>query len=81
MSTHTVNIHEAKTHLSELLAMALEGEEVIIARANKPIARLVPLEHPKLQRKAGLHAGEDYWVSENFDEPLPEEFWLGNGPI
>lgn len=81
MSTRTVNIHEAKTHLSELLALALEGEEVIIAKANKPIARLVPLEHPKLQRKAGLHVGEDFWVSEDFDQPLPEEFWLGNGPV
>ncbi|MHB9103220.1 MAG: type II toxin-antitoxin system Phd/YefM family antitoxin [Sulfuricella sp.] len=81
MSTRTVNIHEAKTHLSELLALALAGEEVVIAKANKPIARLVPLEHPKPQRKAGLHVGEDFWVSEDFDEPLAEKFWLGNGPV
>lgn len=81
MSTRTVNIHEAKTHLSELLALALEGEEVIIARANKPIARLVPLENPKPQRKAGLHVGEVFSVSEDFDEPLVEGFWLGNGPV
>ena len=41
MSTKTVNIHEAKTHLSKLLALALEGEEVIIAKASKPLVRLV----------------------------------------
>lgn len=81
MSTRTVNIHEAKTHLSELLALALEGEEVIIAKANKPIARLVPIECPKPERKAGLHQSESFWVSEDFDEPLPEAFWMGNGPI
>jgi prevent-host-death family protein len=80
MST-TVNMHEAKTHLSELLALALQGEEVIIAKANKPMARLVPLEQPKKPRIAGLHAGEGFWMSDDFDEPLPDEFWLGNGPV
>lgn len=78
MSTTTVNMHEAKTRLSELLALALQGEEVIIAKANKPMARLVPLEQPKKQRIAGLHRGQ-IWMSDDFDEPLPDEFWLGNG--
>jgi len=81
MSTTTVNMHEAKTRLSELLALALQGEEVIIAKANKPMARLVPLEQPKKRRIAGLHAGEGFWMSGDFDEPLPDEFWLGNGPV
>lgn len=80
MSTRTVNIHEAKTHLSELLVLALEGEEVIIARANKPIARLVPIEAPRQKRVFGLHRGE-FYISRDFDEPLPDSFWLGNGPI
>lgn len=80
MSTRTVNIHEAKTHLSELLALALQGEEVIIARANKPIARLVPLVMPRKNRVFGLHRGE-FWISDDFDEPLPDQFWLGKGPI
>jgi len=81
MSTTTVNMHEAKTRLSELLALAMQGEEVIIAKANKPMARLVPVEQPKKRRVAGLHAEEDFWLSEDFDEPLPDEFWLGSGPI
>ncbi|MCL4470047.1 MAG: type II toxin-antitoxin system Phd/YefM family antitoxin [Sulfuricella sp.] len=80
MSTRTVNIHEAKTHLSELLALALAGEEVVIAKANKPIARLVPLEAPRKKRIFGLHRGE-FGISSDFDEPLPDAFWLGNGAI
>lgn len=80
MSTRTVNIHEAKTHLSELLALALAGEEVIIAKANKPIARLMPIEAPRQKRVFGLHRGE-FCISSDFDEPLPDSFWLGNGPV
>ncbi|MCE5182088.1 MAG: type II toxin-antitoxin system Phd/YefM family antitoxin [Betaproteobacteria bacterium] len=80
MPIRTVNIHEAKTHLSELLALVLAGEEVVIAKANKPVARLVPLVSPRKQRVFGLHRGE-FWVSNDFDEPLADEFWLGNGPI
>lgn len=80
MSTRTVNIHEAKTHLSELLALALAGEEVVIAKANKPIARLVPIEVPRRKRVFGLYRGE-FSVSDDFDAPLPDSFWLGNGPI
>lgn len=80
METRIVNIHDAKTHLSELLAQALAGDEVIIAKANKPLIRLVPLEPPKKKRVFGLHKGE-VWVSDDFDEPLPDEFWLGEGPV
>lgn len=80
METRIVNIHDAKTHLSELLAQALAGDEVIIARANKPLIRLVPLEPPRKKRVFGLHKGE-VWVSDDFDEPLPDEFWLGEGPV
>lgn len=81
MSTRTVNIHEAKTHLSELLAMAMEGEEVIIAKANKPMVKLVPIMPQKGKNRVfGMHRGE-VWISEDFDEPLPDEFWMGNGPV
>ncbi|MBU1691326.1 MAG: type II toxin-antitoxin system prevent-host-death family antitoxin [Gammaproteobacteria bacterium] len=80
MSTRTVNIHEAKTHLSELLALALAGEDVVIAKANKPIARLVPLVPPRKKRVFGLHRG-DFSISDDFDELLPDAFWLGTGPI
>lgn len=81
METRIVNIHDAKTHLSELLAQALAGDEVIIAKANKPLIRLVPLEAPKKKRVFGQHKGEVLYISDDFDEPLPDEFWLGEGPV
>jgi prevent-host-death family protein len=79
MSSKTVNIHEAKTHLSELLALAMQGEEIIIAKANRPLVRLTPLEPPKKGRKTGLHEGI-YWTSDDFDEPLPEDFFSDPSP-
>lgn len=81
MSTRTVNIHEAKTHLSELLALAMDGEEVIIAKANRPMVKLVPLEQPKKTRVMGLHKDEGWFIADDFDAPLPDEFWLGHGPV
>lgn len=81
MSMRAVNIHEAKPHLSELLALALEGEEIIIAKANKLMVKLAPLEQPKKSRVMGLHKGEgEGGIADDFDAPLPDEFWLGNGP-
>lgn len=65
----TVNVHEAKTHLSRLLEQAHAGEEIILAKAGKAYARLVPLEteHPK--RQPGRLKGR---VGDAFFEPLPE---------
>ena len=68
----TVNIHEAKTHLSRLLARVMGGEEIIIAKAGKPIAKLVPYGIPNKQRVPGTAKGK-IWISEGFDEPLPDE--------
>lgn len=70
----TVNMHEAKSQLSKLVDRACRGEEVIIARNGKPAARLVPIE-PKAQglRPIGLDVGK-IWISENFNDPLPDEF-------
>lgn len=64
----SVNLHEAKTHLSELVGAAAAGEEIIIAKAGKPLARLVPLERPE-PRQPGLAKGQ---VTDTFFEPLPE---------
>lgn len=64
-----VNIHEAKTHLSKLLARVHAGEEIIIAKAGKPYAKLVPLQ-PLCKRQPGIAKGR---VTEAFFEPLPEE--------
>jgi len=66
-----VNIHQAKTQLSDLLRRVAAGEEVIIARAGTPVARLVPIEAPA-RRLLGLDQGL-YVVPEDFDAPLPEE--------
>jgi prevent-host-death family protein len=67
-----VNVHEAKTHLSRLLERAMEGEEVIIMRAGRPLVRLTPVEKAPVQRKLGTAKG-DFVVPEDFDAPLPEE--------
>lgn len=65
----TVNVHEAKTHLSRLLERAHAGEEIVIAKSGKPYARLCALE-PLSPRQPGLLAGT---IGEAFFEPLPEE--------
>ena len=66
-----VNIHEAKTHLSKLIEMVQNGEEVIIARANTPVVKLVALETQKPERKLGSAKGK-IWISPDFDEPLDD---------
>jgi len=70
--TITVNIHEAKTHLSRLLARVAEGDEVVIARAGTPIARLVPFSAPPRRRLPGSATGL-IEILPDFDEPLPDE--------
>jgi prevent-host-death family protein len=67
-----INIHEAKTHLSRLVQRAIAGEEIVISRAGKPIARLVPIEAPPAPRELGRHQGE-IWIADDFDAPLPPD--------
>lgn len=67
-----VNIHEAKTHLSQLLARVQEGEEIIIAKAGRPIARLVPIRARPKRRRPGSAEGKVV-IAPDFDAPLPEE--------
>ena len=67
-----VKIHQAKTHLSRLLVRVAAGEEVIIAKAGKPIARLVPFQRPSRDRIPGQDKGR-LQIAEDFDVPLPEE--------
>ena len=66
-----VNIHEAKTQFSELLKRVGNGEEIIISKAGKPIARLVPMSEITEKRLPGSAKGEVF-ITENFDAPLPE---------
>ena len=75
----TVNVHEAKTHLSRLLAQVEAGEDVVIARNGTPVARLVPCE-PKRKPQFGSWKGR-IKVTDSFFDPLPEEelaAWEGN---
>jgi len=68
----TVNIYEAKTHFSRLVELAAAGEEIVIAKAGKPVARLAPLRDRKEPRKSGVLAGR-FRVSDDFDAPLPDD--------
>jgi prevent-host-death family protein len=71
-----VNVHEAKTHFSKLLERVALGEEVVIARAGRPVAKLVPIRPDAPERHPGSARG-DVWVSEDFDAPLPGEILSG----
>ncbi|MFZ0705692.1 MAG: type II toxin-antitoxin system Phd/YefM family antitoxin [Candidatus Korobacteraceae bacterium] len=66
------NVHEAKTHFSKLLARVEAGEEVVIAKAGKPVAKIVPIQGKKAPRRLGTAKGE-FVVPDDFDEPLPKE--------
>ena len=69
----TVNVHEAKTHFSQLLDRAAHGETIMIAKAGKPVARLVPLEVvPAAQRRLGFLSGR-FTVPEDFDRMGDEQ--------
>lgn len=69
----SVNIHEAKTHFSKLVDEAAEGEEIVIAKAGKPTARLVPMQKPTKIRRKGLLKGK-MTIAADFDAPLPDDF-------
>ena len=65
------NIHEAKTHFSKLLEQVLKGEEVVIAKAGKPVARILPVVKEMPKRVPGIDKGKVIIMSD-FDDPLPE---------
>ncbi|HYZ63551.1 MAG TPA: type II toxin-antitoxin system prevent-host-death family antitoxin [Acetobacteraceae bacterium] len=70
----TVNLHAAKTQLSRLVDEAAAGEEIVIARAGKPVAKLVRIEEtPQQPRELGILEGQ-FTVPDDFDDPLPD--WL-----
>ena len=67
----SVNIYEAKTHLSQLIDRVAQGEEIVIARAGRPVARLVPVTHRTEPRVPGGWEGR-VWIAPDFDE-LPAD--------
>ena len=76
MSTQTINIRTAHPQWNDLLSLVMQGTEVVFAKDNQPLARLVPVSQATSQvRVAGLHEGS-IWISDDFDEPLSDSFWL-----
>lgn len=73
MVARTIDIRSERTDLDKLLSLIAEGTEVLLTDGDTPVARLVPVG----KRVAGLHAGA-IWTSEDFDEPLPDDFWAGD---
>lgn len=79
MTTKTVEVHEAQQQLADLLNEVAAGTEIILTEGNEPRARLVaiaPHEGPLKPRIPNLHPGS-MTMSEDFDDPLPDEFWTG----
>jgi prevent-host-death family protein len=79
MPDNIVNIHEAKTHLSKLLARVRNGEEIVLAKAGTPIAKLVPITPQRRSRKPGGAKGLVI-IHDNFDDPLPDDLLDAFGP-
>jgi len=79
--TETITIHAAKTHLSELIRRAEEGEEIIIARGNKPVVKLVVVQPERPQRVFGAMKHLIGHIPDDAFDPLPEEelrLWYGD---
>ncbi len=72
VSMKQVNVHDAKTRLSELLSRVAGGEEITIAKAGRPVARLVPVHREMKTRIPGTAKGKVV-IKKDFDEPLPDE--------
>lgn len=67
-----VTVYEAKTHLSELIRLALQGEEIIISRGKTPVVKLVALTEARPERKIGIYPRAVLKIAEDFDEPLSD---------
>lgn len=76
MGTKIVTTDDMQARLSELLISISNGDDVIIKKNNKPFAKIMAISDTRKKRVPGLNKGE-IWTSEDFDTPLPDEFWLG----
>ena len=77
MITKTVTIQDVQSQLPKILSMISEGNIVVISKNNKPLAKIVPISEQKsTKRTAGLNKGK-IWISDDFDDSLPNDFWLG----
>ncbi len=76
MSQMTYNLYEAKTSLSRLVDRAANGEEIVLSKAGRPLAKLVPFQRTTLPRQPGGWEGR-MRIADDFDEPLPSEILAG----
>ena len=76
MATKIVTADDMQSQVPELLSFISEGNDILIEKDKKPFARLTPISGFVKKRIAGLNRGE-IWTSEDFDKPLPNQFWLG----
>ncbi len=75
--TKTIDVADVQNDLAGILSLLAEGAEIILTSNDKPLARLIPIASSETQRVAGLHEGT-IWTSDDFAEPLPDEFWMEN---
>jgi len=74
-ATKTIDVQQTQPEWKDLLPWIMEGTEIVFAEGNRPLARLHPLTSASSPRRAGLHKGA-IQVSADFDEPLPDDFWV-----
>lgn len=75
MTAVTIDIKDAREQLETLVERVCAGEEFVLIENDAPVAKLVPF--PQGERIAGLNASGGIWMSETFDDPLPDDFWFG----
>ena len=81
MGTKLIDVKKENVPLKKLLELVASGLDVVLTEGKSPVVRLVPvLRKVKTPRVLGLHAGK-IWISPDFDDPLPDSFWLGKGII
>lgn len=79
MTVMMIDVQETQTDLLKLLQMAMQGKDVMIVEKGAPLVRLVPMRATARRRIAGLHKGA-MRMTADFNEPLPDEFWVGATP-
>jgi antitoxin (DNA-binding transcriptional repressor) of toxin-antitoxin stability system len=79
MPSKIVTVEEAETRLLELIGLAEQGEDIVIAHQDQPKVKLVPIGQVPQKRVFGQHRGK-IWMSPDFDDPLPDDFWLSGSP-
>jgi len=74
--TKMIDIHSSQMSFNDVVSLVRTGAEIVLTDASIPFARMIPVSSPPSARTPGLHAGVIH-TSDDFDEPLPDEFWMG----